>query len=288
MTNRKVDTLFEDDRPVRPPGLLVIGAHPDDAEYKCGRAGHALRDGRADAVQLPLRSPTAEPEHASRPVPGESSGRPTSRGGRRLAEPFGAESEVWDVPMADSSPTSPSGSRVIRSIRSYYARTWFSPIGRMTITPTTVTRKLASCKMPGLPADRARRSARTSPGSNATPVVGLSLRTHSEHARTPSTTERSWPEYCIGSWGRGRDARPHMSYAVLHRMAAIPTWGGPRSIALGTIEERQAWLDADDAGASPGRSPIGIGRRSSPVMKRPEEGGQIRSRRSEGCEVRGV
>jgi len=98
-----------------PLKLLVIGAHPDDADYKAGglaaryRAlGHAVRfvsvtDGSAGHHQM--------------------SGPPLAARRRSEAAAAGAtlsiEYEVWDLPDGRLEPTLAARERIIRAIRSY-------------------------------------------------------------------------------------------------------------------------------------------------------------------------
>lgn len=98
-----------------PLRLLVLGAHPDDAEFHCGglaarwcRLGRQVRmvsvtDGRCGHHQIPPEQLVA----VRRREAGEAAGR------------IGAQWEVWDFPDGALQPTLDVRHRIIREIRSY-------------------------------------------------------------------------------------------------------------------------------------------------------------------------
>lgn len=98
-----------------PLRLLVIGAHPDDAEYKAGglaalyrRAGHTVRF---------VSITNGEAGHHLEPGPGLVARRRNEA--RAAAAPLGLEYEVWDHPDGRLEPSLDLRWQVIRLIRTF-------------------------------------------------------------------------------------------------------------------------------------------------------------------------
>jgi LmbE family N-acetylglucosaminyl deacetylase len=101
--------------PVRPLRLLILGAHPDDAEYHAGglaasyrKAGHTVRmvsmtNGQAGHFQRP-------PDELARLRRAEA-----AAAGRVI----GADYVTWDIPDGELTPDVPTRHQVIREIRRF-------------------------------------------------------------------------------------------------------------------------------------------------------------------------
>ncbi len=101
--------------PAEPLRLLILGAHPDDAEYHAGGLVSLYRQ-RGHAVKMVSLSNGAAGHHA------RSSGELAEirrREAAATAAVVGAASEVWEFPDGALQPTLELRERVIREIRGF-------------------------------------------------------------------------------------------------------------------------------------------------------------------------
>lgn len=97
------------------PRLLILGAHPDDAEFHAGGLAHAYRQHDYDVRMVSVTDGSA----------GHQTLRGTELAGIRRTEAaaagavIGAEYHAWDFPDGFLQPTLDVRERIIREIRSY-------------------------------------------------------------------------------------------------------------------------------------------------------------------------
>jgi N-acetylglucosamine malate deacetylase 1 len=100
------------DRPLR---LLIIGAHPDDADYAAGGTAALYRQGGHDVLMISLTNGDAG-HHAA---PGPSLAQRRRAEATAAGAVIGARYEVWDQHDGELLPTLELRQRVIRLLRSY-------------------------------------------------------------------------------------------------------------------------------------------------------------------------
>ncbi len=119
---------------VRPLRLLVIGAHPDDAEYKAGglaalyrRLGHEVRFvsvTNGDAGHHEMLRPAAGRSHGGMPRP-------------RPPPTLGLRYDVWDHPDGRLEASLARREQVIRLIRTVRPRPGADPSAERVLIPIT-------------------------------------------------------------------------------------------------------------------------------------------------------
>lgn len=98
-----------------PLGLLILGAHPDDAEYHAGGLASIYRR-RGHRVKMVSVSDGAAGHHVR---PAEQLARIRRAEAAAAAAVIGAEAEVWDYPDAQLLPTLEMRREIIRAIRRF-------------------------------------------------------------------------------------------------------------------------------------------------------------------------
>src|SRR5574340_1504974 len=99
----------------RPPRLLILGAHPDDAEYHAGGLAAMYRR-LGHAVKMVSLTNGGAGHHATPPQELAAIRRCEAAAAGAV---IGATYEVWDIPDGDLMPTLDLRRRVIREIRSF-------------------------------------------------------------------------------------------------------------------------------------------------------------------------
>ena len=97
------------------PRLLVLGAHPDDAEFHCGGliSTYLQRGHRVKIVSV-TNGAAGHHQH-----PADELVRIRQREAATVATQFGVEYEVWEFPDGELQPTLEVRRRIIREIRSF-------------------------------------------------------------------------------------------------------------------------------------------------------------------------
>jgi LmbE family N-acetylglucosaminyl deacetylase len=98
-----------------PPRILILGAHPDDAEYHAGGFA-ALHCQRGSTVKMVSVTNGAAGHHWRSPEELASLRREEAAASGRV---IGAEYEVWEFPDGALMPTLEARRRVIREIRTF-------------------------------------------------------------------------------------------------------------------------------------------------------------------------
>lgn len=121
-----------------PIRLLVLVAHPDDAEFHCGGLMTVYRE-LGNEVKI-ITVTNGEAGHHEMSGPSLTARR---RGeAAAAARVIGATSEVWDFPDGKLQPTLEVRERIIREIRG------FAPISSSRIAITTTTPTIAPSATP--------------------------------------------------------------------------------------------------------------------------------------------
>ena len=98
-----------------PPRLLVLGAHPDDAEFHCGGLISIYRQ-RGHHVKVVSVTNGAAGHHQH---PADELANIRRREADAVAQRIGVAYEVWDYPDGELQPTLDVRRRIIREIRSF-------------------------------------------------------------------------------------------------------------------------------------------------------------------------
>ncbi|MBM4088895.1 MAG: PIG-L family deacetylase [Planctomycetes bacterium] len=99
----------------QPPRLLILGAHPDDAEFHAGALATIYRR-HGHVVKMVSVTDGRSGHHRHAP---EQLARIRLEEGRKAAAVIGAEYEAWDHPDGTLLPTLDVRSQIIREIRAF-------------------------------------------------------------------------------------------------------------------------------------------------------------------------
>src|SRR5436190_14317544 len=99
----------------RPPRLLILGAHPDDAEFHAGGLAATYRE-RGCEVRMISVTDGAAGHHVRTPAELRQMRRAEAAAAGRLID---AAYETWDFPDGHLQPTLELRQRIIAEIRSF-------------------------------------------------------------------------------------------------------------------------------------------------------------------------